>query len=117
MNNKPENVYDREIRITNLLNEAPFSAALLTGPDLVVELANEISLQLWGKDESIIGKKLADALPEMVEQPFFQILLNVYKTGETFEGKESIAYLKTRDGLKQIYVNFVFKAMHDEQGN
>jgi signal transduction histidine kinase len=108
---------DTEMRVRSLLNEAPFSTALLSGPDLVVELANEASLQLWGKDESIIGKKLLDALPEIATQPFYGILKQVYLTGETFEGKESIAHLKVNGEMKQVYVNFVFKAMHNDSGD
>jgi signal transduction histidine kinase len=103
--------------VRNLLSEAPFSTALLTGPELIITLANERSLQLWGKDEGIIGKRILDALPEMGTQPFYQLLKSVYETGETFEGKESTAYLEVNGELKLIYVNFVFKAMHDDHGN
>jgi signal transduction histidine kinase len=105
-----------DTRLHNLLNEAPFSNALLSGPDLTIELANEASLRLWGKDKNIIGKNLLDALPEMATQPFYQILKNVYTTGKTYEGKESIAHLEVAGELKQIYVNFVFKAMHNSDG-
>lgn len=104
-----------EKRFQNLFKEAPFSAALLSGENFVVDMANEISLQLWGKDATIIGKPLLEGMPEMKDQPVFKILQDVFRTGETFEGKEQTAFLRKSDVLKKIYVNFVFKAVRDDQ--
>lgn len=106
-----------EQRFRNIFREAPFSAALLSGSDFVVEMANEVSLQLWGKDESIIGKPLLIGMPEMRDQPVFKILENVFHSGETFEGKEQTAFLRIEGQLKKIYVNFVFKAVRDDDDN
>jgi PAS domain S-box-containing protein len=106
-----------EQRFQNLINEAPFSAVLLVGDDFIVEQANEISLKLWGKDSSIIGKRLLDALPEIKDQQVFEALQNVYQTGITYEGKENIAYLEVDGVLKKVFVNFIYKAIHDEPGN
>jgi PAS domain S-box-containing protein len=105
-----------ELRFQNLINEAPFSAALLSGNDLIVEMANEISLKLWGKDSSIIGKPLVEAIPEIKGQAVFEALVNVYRTGITYEGKENTAYLEVDGVLKKVFVNFVYKAIHDDEG-
>jgi PAS domain S-box-containing protein len=98
-----------EQRFRDLFKEAPFSAALLTGDDLTVEMANEVSLMLWGKDSSIIGKPLLEALPEIEGQEVYQILKDVYNTGKLYEGKEHTAFLEKEGVLKKIYVNLVYK--------
>lgn len=98
----------------NLFKEAPFSAALLTGDDFIIEMANEASLKLWGKDKSVIGRRLLDAMPEVKDQPLFRVLQEVYATGETHEGKERAASLEINGVLTKIYVNFIYKALRDE---
>jgi PAS domain S-box-containing protein len=116
MENALRKIEETEQRFRDLLKEAPVSTALLTGPDLIIEIANDISLELWGRDASIIGKKLLEAMPEMEWQPAYKELLRVYSTGVTYEGKEVEAYLKKRDVLEKVYVNFTYKAIFDLHG-
>ncbi len=105
-----------EQRFHSLFYEAPFSAALLAGDDFKIEMANAISLELWGKDRSIIGKPLLEAIPEIKNQQVYEILKEVYRTGETYEGKEHTAYLEKDGQLKKMYVNLVYKAIRDTAG-
>lgn len=98
-------------RFNDLFQEAPFSAALLTGDEFIVEMANAVTLDLWGKDRSIIGKPLLTGMPEMKDQEVFRLLTEVYRSGETYEGKEHVAWLHNQGVLKRVYVNFVFKAI------
>ena len=116
MENALRKIEETEQRFRDLLKEAPVSTALLTGPDLIIEIANDISLDLWGRDASIIGKKLLEAMPEMEWQPAYKELLKVYSTGVTYEGKEVVAYLKKNNVLEKVYVNFTYKAIFDSQG-
>lgn len=106
-----------EQRFHSLFHQAPFSAALLTGPTFIVEMANAISLQLWGKDSSIIGKPLLEAIPEIKDQKVFHILTEVFRTGKTYDGKEHTAFLVKDGKLTTIYVNLVYKAIRDNEGN
>lgn len=116
MENALRKIAETEQRFRDLLKEAPVSTALLTGPDLIIEIANDISLDLWGRDASIIGKKLLEAMPEMEWQPAYKELLKVYSTGVTYEGKEVVAYLKKHNVLEKVYVNFIYKAIFDSHG-
>lgn len=103
-----------EQKFISLLQEGPISYSMFRGPDFVIELANDEALKLWGKDKSVIGKKLTEAIPELAGQPHLQIMENVYRSGMSYEGKENLAYLR-RDGvLSPVYVNFMYKAIkHD----
>jgi len=40
------------------------------GADAVIESANQAMLKIWGKDSSIIGMPLLEALPELKGQPY-----------------------------------------------
>ena len=110
-------IENSEKNFRNLINESPFPACIVRGNDFVIELANEQSLKLWGKDASVIGKKVIDAIPELKDQPFIKILEQVYSTGEIYEGKEELVYLETNGDLKPCYINFIFKALRNEDGN
>jgi PAS domain S-box-containing protein len=105
-----------EQRFHSLFHEAPFSAALLSGDDFKIEMANSASLRLWGKDNTIIGNPLLEAMPEIYDQEVYKILREVYRTGETYEGKEHTAYLEKKGVLEKIYVNLVYKAIKDPTG-
>jgi PAS domain S-box-containing protein len=107
---------ESEKNFRNLVHQAPVPAALYKGKDLVIELANEEILKLWGKDESIVGKKLIDVLPELKDQPFIRIMEEVYNTGVSFEGKEVQAWIEKNGKIETVYFNLIYKALHDGNG-
>jgi len=103
-----------EQKFISLLNEGPISYSMFRGKDFVIELANDEALKLWGKDKSVIGKKLTDAIPELVGQPYLKIIENVYRTGMTYEGKENLAYLERNGTLSPVFINFMYKAVPND---
>ncbi len=104
---------ESENRFRHLILESPIATALLTGPEFSIDIANDQALNLWGKTKGIIGKKLIDALPELKDQPYLEILENVYKTGQEYFGNESLAYLNQGGKLQEVYVNFIFKPLYN----
>jgi PAS domain S-box-containing protein len=105
-------------RLQHLLKEAPVSTALLTGPDLVIELANDATLRLWGKDASIIGKPLLVSMPELKGQAAYEAVAEVYRTGIGYEGRENKVYLRESDGtIRTVYANFMGKALRAPDGS
>jgi len=56
--------------LITLFSQAPVAMCLLTGDDLIIENANPQILELWGRDSSVIGKPLFEALPEVKSQGF-----------------------------------------------
>ena len=60
------------------------------GPDHVVELANPLTCQVWGRtEEKMLGKPLVQAAPALDAQPFMALLDGVLRTGVTYVGKET----------------------------
>jgi len=105
-----------ENRFRNLVLDAPVATAIYHGEDMVIQLANEAMLHLWGKDASVIGKKLREALPELDGQPFHDLLDEVYKTGVTYRSKEGKADLIVDGRLQSYYFNFTYKALKNAEG-
>ncbi len=73
---------DRKVR--NVVENASFMIGLLTGKDLVIEIANQSIIDAWGKGNNVIGKRYFDLLPELREQKVFDQVQQVYKTGKPF---------------------------------
>ena len=72
-----------ERKFRNLIEQSPVACSLLIGPELVIEFTNEAMIKLWGKGNTVQGKKLKDALPELQGQPYLQILDDVYHSTAT----------------------------------
>jgi PAS domain-containing protein len=77
----------REDRLRDLFQQAPGFMCVLRSPEHVFELMNTAYLQLVGHRD-LIGKPVREALPEVEGQGFFELLDQVYATGEAFVGRQ-----------------------------
>lgn len=107
---------DSEARIRYMLEESPVAMGILSGRDLIIEAANNRVLQIWGKERSIIGKRLVKALPEIKDQFFLGVLDEVFTSGIPYHGNEALAQLEQNGVLKDVYLNFVYQPIKNEQG-
>ena len=66
----------------------------------------------------LLGRQLFDALPELVDQPLHDILLNVYRTGESYEVNELLIPIAEYEGgpTHDRYFTFNYLARLDETG-
>ena len=96
---------------------APVATAIYTGIDMVIELANDKMISYWGKDKSVIGTKLKDAVPELLHQPFLNLLEEVYTTGVTYHTNEQKANLHVDGDLQNFWFNFTYKPLTDADLN
>jgi PAS domain S-box-containing protein len=99
-----------------LIDQAPVATCLFVGKDMVVEVANEPMIKLWGKDISVIGKPLAQAVPELVGQPFLDILAEILETGIPYSAQNAPAMLEVDGKLSTYYFNFTYKPIFDGEG-
>jgi two-component system sensor histidine kinase VicK len=105
-----------ESRFKFLIQEAPVAIGVLNGRELVIESANSKLLEVWGKSRAVIGLTLADALPEIKEQPFLGLLDNVFISGEPFYANEIRALLEHGGELREIFFNLVYQPVVDFTG-
>ncbi len=111
-----EELLKSELRFRSLVAEAPVATCLFVGRELKIEVANDIMIGYWGKDSSIIGKPLAQAVPELEGQPFLQILDDVFTTGNTYAANNAYAELETAGVLRQYYFDFTYKPLRNQHG-
>jgi PAS domain S-box-containing protein len=107
---------ESEERFRSMIEEAPVATALYIGRNLVVEVANDMMLNIWGVDTSMIGKPLAVVVPELKGQPFLDILEEVYSSGKTYEVKAGAAKLKTGGVLGIYYFDYTYKPLFNANG-
>lgn len=104
-------------KLASIIEQAPAFMAVLRGPNHIFELANERYLEMVGRRD-IIGKPVAQAVPEVVEQGFIELLDGVYRSGKSFLGSEMPVLLR-RDGeetLQTRYLNFIYQAVREADG-
>ncbi|GAB4031414.1 PAS domain S-box protein [Spirosoma jeollabukense] len=107
---------ESEQRFRNLIEEAPVAVSLFVGPEMIVELPNEAMLKLWGKSNTVIGKPLHEGVPELIGQPFLDILQEVYATGIEYSAQEARTDLMVDGKLKTYYFNFTYKPLRNAAG-
>lgn len=107
---------ESEARFRYLIEESPVATSLYVGRDMRIEIANEIMLQYWGRDHSVIGKTHAQALPELEGQPFAQLLDTVFTTGEAYTQKSARAELWIDNQLISYYFDFSYKPIKHSDG-
>jgi len=94
----------------NLFQQAPALICILRGPEHTFEFVNPLYQELF-RGRQLVGKNVLEALPEVIEQGFTDLLDNVYHTGETFYGKEILIMVDHNDGTgpQRLYLNFTYQ--------
>ncbi|MFC3075098.1 PAS domain S-box protein [Shinella pollutisoli] len=104
-------------RLRQMFEQAPGFVATLTGPDHVIETANNAYLQLVDHRD-IVGKPLREALPEIVEQGFVDLLDRVHATRRPYVGRGVRVFLRRRHGAApdERYLDFIYQPVFGEDG-
>ena len=100
-------------RFAALFEQAPSFMAMLRGPDHHVELANPAYLKLIGHRD-VIGRPIAEALPEIAEQGYLDLLDRVYRSGEAYIARG--AKYAIAGPSDERLVDFVYQPIKDESG-
>jgi PAS domain S-box-containing protein len=105
-------------RLRALFQRAPGFMCILQGPDLVFEFMNEAYQQLVGHRD-LTGLPVRQALPEIEGQGFFEILDEVYRTGEPFIGRSMPVDIQREPGglLEKRFVNLIYQPIVEADGS
>ena len=103
-------------RQRRLFERAPGFIAVLRGPEHVFEFVNEAYVRLVnGRDVS--GKTVREALPEITGQGFFELLDQVYATGERFLAQDVPVGLQSPPGgVQERFLDFIYEPITSETG-
>lgn len=108
-------------RLYSLFMQAPALIAVTTGPKHVFELVNPMFLQVTGRPDAgaLLGKTAREALPELEGQGLFELLDQVYQSGQPYAGNGVPVHIDRRGNgqLDEAYFNFVYTPRVDGHGN
>ncbi len=113
MVNARKQIEASEKRFSNILSQSLMAIAILKGPDMIVNFANESIIEIWGKGRDIFGKPLLEVLPEIKDQVFPKLLNDVYNTGEHFVNSEILCMLLRNGKMEKCYFNLVYQPYRD----
>jgi PAS domain S-box-containing protein len=104
-------------RVRSLFAQSPVAISVTSGPQHRLDQVNDRARQLIG-GRNIEGRTVREALPELDGQGIIELLDQVYRTGEPFEGKEvPVRFRRTDDGpLEDAFFNFTYQPLFDPQG-
>jgi PAS domain S-box-containing protein len=104
-------------RLQHIFDNSPSFIVSLRGPDYVFETVNPAYYKLVGQ-RNLIGLPAREALPELVDQGFLELLNQVYTTGEPFTAREMAARLKSSESKteEEVYLNFIYMPMREADG-
>ncbi|GAB3893378.1 hypothetical protein GCM10028803_07430 [Larkinella knui] len=114
--NTEQSLRESEARFRRLIAEAPIAMAVYSTRNLIIETANDAMITLWGKTPSVIGMKLAEALPELEGQPFIGLLEQVFDTGIPYQSAEQSANLVVNGQLQTFWFTFTYQPLTTDQG-
>ncbi len=105
-------------RLGQMFEEAPSFIAMVKGPDHVFELANPAYMRLVGHRD-IIGKPVAEALPELKPQGYIDMLDAVVSTSRPVRIDGAKVALQRVPGgpTEDRFVDFVYQPLLDAAGN
>ena len=107
--------HERE-RLAQLFEQSPGFMAMTSGPEHQFVLVNPSYRRLVG-DRELVGKTVAEALPEVATQGYVGLLDQVYRTGEAFNAYGARYDAGASDDTERRYVDFVFQPIRDDLGN
>ncbi|WP_226951329.1 response regulator [Rhizobium terrae] len=98
-----------------MFEQAPGFMAMVSGPDHVFEMANGAYMRLIG-NRDVLGRPIREALPEIVEQGFPDLLDQVRSTGLPYVGQAVPVMLARQPGQppEERFLDFVYQPILDE---
>lgn len=112
-----EKLRESEQKVRALVENAPFPIAVYVGKEMIVELANQSIINIWGKGNDVIGKSFKEVLPELDNQSVFEQIQKVLETGESFHTKNTPLDLIIDGKPYTYYFNYSFTPLYDISGN
>jgi PAS domain S-box-containing protein len=102
-----------DFRLREFLAQAPTAIAFLSGPEHRFSYVNEFYVRSVGRSsaDDLLGLAVPEALPELKGSGIFELLDQVYQTGDAYRGSDYKAPLKVRNSgiAEDRYFDFIFQ--------
>lgn len=94
---------------------SPMAKLVYMGPEMVLHQANEKMIEIFGKGDSIIGRPIMEAVPEMQQTNLFDVYQHVLSTGEIHtETASPIMFIKNGSPYYGYY-DYTYKPLYDSK--
>ncbi|HEY8381333.1 MAG TPA: PAS domain-containing protein, partial [Microvirga sp.] len=104
------------LRQRRLFEQAPGFICILTGPDHVFEFTNAACRRVFG-ERDFDGNAVRDVFPELEGQGFYELLDQVYTTGERFVAHQTPIQIKPPSGeTEERFLDFIYEPIKDQDG-
>jgi PAS domain S-box-containing protein len=107
-------IQESEERFRLMVQQAPVAMLVFRGENMIFETVNDAMLLLVGRDKSIVGKPALEAMPELELQPVWQVVKDVYHTGESYFGNEVPVQIVKNGKTEQGYYTFSYVPLKEE---
>ncbi len=108
-----ERLQESESDFKRLVEQAPVAIMVFRGKDLIIEIANQLMLDILGKDASVLGHPILESMPELKGEPAVELIFEAYRSGKEFDGKE-VPVRMLRNGIFETrYFNFSYRPLLD----
>jgi len=113
------NLHVEHARLLELFRQAPGFIAASRGRDHVIEMANDAYRALVGSERPLVGRPVREALPELAGQGFFELLDEVYRSGEAHIGEvQPIALARSAGSAPETrYISYVYAPVRAADGS
>lgn len=103
--------------LAQMFEQAPSFMALLRGPEHRFEMANPGYRRLVG-GRDVVGRTVAEALPEVAAQGFLELLDEVYASGVAHTANSAPVRLQDSIGgpVREVYLDFVYQPLRGPDG-
>ena len=104
-------------RQKRLFTKAPGFIVVIEGPEHRFEFVNEAYTRLFGP--RTLGAPVREVFPELEGQGFFELLDQVYRTGQRYVAHGAPVRIEPQDGspARTVLVDFIYEPIRDEQDN
>ncbi len=90
--------------------------AIYISSELEIGMVNKPMLLLWGEEETVIGKTLDQAIPQMKGQSFASLLNQAWQSGESYRSPGLQFTMELGGKLRTSYFDFIYQPIKDENG-
>ncbi len=104
-------------RQRRLFERAPGFVAIVNGPEHIFDFSNQAFAALVGRN-NLVGQSVRQALPELEGQGFFELLDQVYQSGERVISSGAPISLRRlpNAGMDNRFLDFIYEPVRDEDG-
>ena len=103
---------DELTQMNNVFMQAPIAIHVLKGPQLIIEMANHRTLEIWNRTTDIIGRPINEVLPELLKKGYIDEINKVLETGSpVYAFERELIFQKDRD--EPSFYNFVIQPYYE----